>query len=145
MSHLIVTGVDGSETAAAAASRAAELAGALQARLHIVSAYGRLEAETVEVGSDKLLLSNEGEAESTAEAVAAPLREAHPGLEITTGPSEGKPGEALVRVADSLGATMIVVGNKRVQGVSRVFGSIARHVAAHAPCDVYVVNTHQRG
>ena len=41
-------------------------------------------------------------------------------------------------------ADVIVVGNKRVQGVSRILGSIARYVAAHAPCDVYIAHTHQR-
>src|SRR5690606_28369663 len=42
-------------------------------------------------------------------------------------------------------ASLIVVGNKRVQGVAgRVLGSIARDVAAHASCDVYIAHTHTR-
>ena len=70
---------------------------------------------------------------------------AHPGLAVTTAALEGKPGEALVRAADKLGAELIVVGNKRVQGVAgRVLGSIARDVASHASCDVYVAHTHAR-
>ena len=36
---------------------------------------------------------------------------------------------------------MIVVGNRRVQGVSRVLGSIASDVLRRAPCDVLIVNT----
>ena len=36
---------------------------------------------------------------------------------------------------------MIVVGNKRVQGLARVLGSVASAVAQHAPCDVYIAKT----
>jgi nucleotide-binding universal stress UspA family protein len=43
--------------------------------------------------------------------------------------------------ARRLGARIIVVGNRRVQGASRVLGSIASDVAKQAPCDVLIVNT----
>ncbi|GAA3517455.1 universal stress protein [Nocardioides daeguensis] len=141
----IVTGVDGSETASTAAERAAVLARALGARLHVVSAYGKLEQETVKIGSDTMFLSSEKDAEDVAAKVAAALRAAHPDVEITSGAAEGKPGEALVATAEALGAELIVVGNKRVQGIAgRVLGSIARDVAVHASCDVYIAHTHQK-
>ncbi|MCR1782099.1 universal stress protein [Nocardioides carbamazepini] len=141
----IVTGVDGSDTALAAAEKAATLAQALGARLHIVSAFGRYESETVQIGSDTLILSSERDAEEVAAKVANALRGTHPGVEVTTAASDGKPGEALVAAAEQLGAELIVVGNKRVQGIAgRVLGSIARDVAAHASCDVYVAHTHER-
>ena len=38
-------------------------------------------------------------------------------------------------------AELIVVGNRRTQGIGRVLGSVAVSVAAHAPCDVYIVKT----
>ena len=137
MSKIIVTGVDDSGTAAAAARKAAELAAATGSRLHVVSAFGSLEAE-------EILVSNEQEAEQTAHKVLAELHEAFPDLEITHSAAEGRPADALVKVADDLDAQLIVVGNKRVQGIARVLGSIARDVAAHAPCDVYVAHTHNR-
>lgn len=141
----IVTGVDGSQTATAAAERAAVLAGALGARLHVVSAYGKFEQETVKIGSDTMFLSSEKDAEDVAAKVTATLRAAYPDVEITSGAAEGKPGEALVATAEALDAELIVVGNKRVQGIAgRVLGSIARDVAAHASCDVYVAHTHQK-
>jgi nucleotide-binding universal stress UspA family protein len=140
----ILTGVDNSDTAVAAAERAADLAAAIGARLHVISAYGQFEGETLAVGSDQFELSNEDDAGARASGVAAGLRAARPGLEVTTAPAEGKPGEALVRVASEIDADLIVVGNKRVQGITRVFGSIASHVAAHASCDLYIVHTHQR-
>ena len=142
---VVVTGVDGSETAGAAAERAAYLAEALGARLHMVCAYGKFESETVKIGSDTLMLSTENEAEKVAGKAAAIVRAAHPGLEVTTAAAEGKPGEALVNTADARDAELIVGGNKRVQGIAgRVLGSIARDVAAHASCDVYVAHTHTR-
>lgn len=142
MTKTIVCGVDGSETAAAAARTAAELAVALEARLFLVSAYGKLKAETIEVGSDRMLLSNEQEAESTARTVELELRRAFPGLDVSSSPAEGQPAEALVHAAASHEATTIVVGNKRTQGIARVLGSIARDVVAHAPCDVHIAHTH---
>ncbi|TNM37517.1 universal stress protein [Nocardioides albidus] len=144
-SRTIVTGVDGSETATAAAERAAVLAGALGARLHVVSAFGKFESETVRIGSDTLLLSTERDAEEVAAKVTKALQAAHPDVQITSGAAEGKPGDALVATAEALGAELIVVGNKRVQGIAgRVLGSIARDVAARASCDVYVAHTHER-
>jgi nucleotide-binding universal stress UspA family protein len=36
---------------------------------------------------------------------------------------------------------MIVVGNRRMQGLGRLLGSVANDVAHHAPCDVHIVKT----
>ncbi|WP_235737382.1 universal stress protein [Nocardioides alcanivorans] len=142
MTKTIVCGVDGSETAASAARTAAELALGLGAHLHLVSAFGKLKAETIEIGSDRMLLSNEQEAESTARQVEIDLRRDFPALDVSSGPAEGQPGEALVNVATTRDASIIVVGNKRVQGIARVLGSVARDVVTQAPCDVYVAHTH---
>ncbi len=144
MSKIVVTGVDTSETAAAAARKAAGIAVALDARLHVLSAYGDFEAERISVGAEEFLVSNEKTAEGVAFDVFAEIRKEFPGLEITYGPAEGSPADALVKAAEELKADVIVVGNKRVQGLARILGSIARDVAAHAPCDVYIAHTHQR-
>ena len=144
MTKKIVCGIDNSPTAAAAARKAAELAIALDADLHLVSAYGKIESQTVEIGAESVLVSNEMEADRVSGAVAVELRQEFPGLSVQPSSSDGKPGEALVKAAERLDADLIVVGNKRVQGIARVLGSIARDVAAHAPCDLYVAHTHQR-
>jgi nucleotide-binding universal stress UspA family protein len=47
----------------------------------------------------------------------------------------------LVDEAARLNADLIVVGNVRMQGPSRVLGSVGSHVLRHAPCDVLVVKT----
>lgn len=144
MSKIVVTGVDTSPTAAAAARKAAALAAGMGARLHVLSAYGEFEAERINVGAEEFLISNEKTAEGVAFDVFAEIRKEFPDLEITYGPAEGSPGDALVQAAEELNADVIVVGNKRVQGLARILGSIARDVAAHAPCDVYIAHTHQR-
>lgn len=144
MTRIVVTGVDNSETAAIAAQKAASLANDMGARLHVLSAYGTFESERINIGSDEILVSNEQEAEAVARDVFLEIRREFPTLEITFAPGKGSPGEALVNAAEHLDADVIVVGNKRVQGVARVLGSVARDVAAHAHCDVYVAHTHHR-
>jgi nucleotide-binding universal stress UspA family protein len=144
MTKTIVTGVDGSDTAAHAARKAAELAGALGAELYVLSAYGKFEVEKFSSGSEEFVITSEKSARKTADAALVSLRREFPGLAVTAEPSEGKPAAALVRAAERLNADLIVVGNKRVQGLARMLGSIAHEVAGHASCDVYVAYTHQR-
>lgn len=141
MAKVIVVGVDDSETALRAARRAAEVAWALGAELHVLSAYGKFEVDTFTSGEEEVVFTSVSDAERTAGRVIDALRQDLPSLSITSAPSEGKPGEALVKAAERLDAEVIVVGNRRVQGFRRVLGSIARDVTAHATCDVYIVNT----
>ncbi|MGO4435355.1 universal stress protein, partial [Paenarthrobacter sp. RAF9] len=64
-------------------------------------------------------------------------------LEVTYSAARGKPGEALVKEAEMQDARLIVVGNRRMQGLGRVLGSVANTVAHTAPCDVYIAKTDQ--
>ena len=141
MAKVVVAGVDGSDTALRAARRAAEVAWALGAELHVLSAYGKFEVETFTSGEEEVVFTSLNDAARTSSRVIAALRQDFPSLSITSAPSEGKPGEALVKAAERLDADLVVVGNRRVQGLGRVLGSVARDVASRAKCDVYVVNT----
>lgn len=140
----IVTGVDGTETATQAARTAARLAQGLDAVLHVVSAFGRVDKIDVHVEGHDFVLTPEQDAQRIAEEVASLLKEEFTSLDITSASAEGKPADALVRVAEEQEADVIVVGNKRVQGLARVLGSIAADVAHKAPCDVYIAHTHPR-
>ena len=140
MAEIIVVGVDGSGTARKAAEVARDLAGALGARLHVVSAFDTDRTEVFGSGSDRWIVSDAGEAERVAREVAADLAGGE--LKITYAAARGKPAEALVREADRLEARMIVVGNRRMQGLGRVLGSVANSVAHSASCDVYIANTY---
>ena len=41
----------------------------------------------------------------------------------------------------NIDAELIVVGNRRMQGVQRLLGAVANDVVHHADCDVLVVKT----
>lgn len=145
MTVRIVTGVDDTDTATEAARTAARLAVGLDAVLHVISAYGKVDTIDVRAEGKAFVVSPEQDAQTVAETTAGVLREEFPSLTVEPASAEGKPAEALVRVAEELDADVIVVGNRRVQGLARVLGSIASDVTQKAHCDVYVAHTHRRG
>jgi len=133
-----VVGTDGSETAEVAAARAAELARATGGRLHVVCAYQR-GGTVIRAGAEGYTESSLSTAAEIAEQLAARFRSS--GLETTSAVVEGKPADVLLDVARDLDAELIVVGNRRMQGLSRVLGAIANEVVHRAPCDVLLVKT----
>ncbi len=138
--EVVVVGAADTETAALAVERAAELAKALNARLIVVTAYSDSTVDVVGVGSDTFTLSKASEAEAFAERTAAQIGAAH-GIEATGTVGEGKPDDVILEVARQAEATLIVVGNVRMQGPGRLLGSVANGIVHHAPCDVLVVRT----
>ncbi|MCH6470713.1 universal stress protein [Sinomonas terrae] len=141
MSGIIVVGVDGSDTARRAATKALDLAAALNAPLHIVTAYGSDRPEVVGTGSDERVVSDLSFAAKTAQSVAADLTMERSGVDILGTAVRGKPAEALIQYAADSGASLIVVGNRRMQGIGRILGSVANSVAHNAPCDVLIAKT----
>jgi nucleotide-binding universal stress UspA family protein len=139
MSGIIVVGVDGSATARKAAEAARDLAAALGATLHVVSAFDGDRAEVFGTGSNKWLVSDADKAEHVARAVADTLGG---DVRISYAAVSGRPADALIREAISKEARLIVVGNRRMQGIGRVLGSVANSVAHNASCDVYIANTY---
>jgi nucleotide-binding universal stress UspA family protein len=140
----IVTGVDGSDTAKAAADKAAKLAFALGSELVVVCAYEKLEIQEVDTGDQYIEFTTEEEAEAIAKRTLTPLVEAYPGLKSRVVAAKGAPADVLLDTASAVSADIIVVGNKRAQGVARVLGSIASEVTRKAACDVYIAYTHPR-
>ncbi|MCT9625363.1 universal stress protein [Pseudarthrobacter equi] len=139
MSGTIVVGVDGSETARKAAEAARDLATALGATLHVVSAFDADRSGVFGSGSNQWLVSDADKAEHVVRAVADTLGG---DINITYAASRGRPADALIREAISKEARLIVVGNRRMHGIGRVLGSVANSVAHNAPCDVYIANTY---
>ncbi len=139
MANVIIVGVDNGEPAVRAARRAGELAAALGSRLHVVTAVERGSvAEFPDRPGGQLVTSGEM-AEAAAADVVRELEPLVPG--VSTSVLHDKPAAALVTEARRLEAELIVIGNRRAQGVGRVLGSVAGSVVAHAPCDVYIVKT----
>lgn len=134
----IVVGVDRSATARAAAEVAAGLARVHGARLHVVTALTSVRTKAVHgPGGDEFFIDDAEE----ARLHLTELADSWPDLETTVTVGTGKPGDVLVEEADRLGADLIVVGNRRVQSIARVLGTVAYDVARRASCDVYIANT----
>jgi nucleotide-binding universal stress UspA family protein len=142
----IVVGTDGSETATQAVRQAAELAGAVGAKLELVSAYApvsgqRLSEERREAPEDLQWAINPREdVDATLEAAAAIVREA--GVEVNIYARQGDPADAILDVAEEQEADLIVVGNKGMTGAKRfLLGSVPNKVSHHAPCSVLIIRT----
>ena len=134
-----VVGIDGSETASLAAVKAGDLALKAGGSVHVVCAYSGRDASTIQVGSDSFTVSSLTTAEQIAEQQASAFRAQ--GIDATSAAVDGKPGDVLIQEAERTSADVIVVGNRRMQGVKRVLGAVANDVAHHAPCDVLIVKT----
>jgi nucleotide-binding universal stress UspA family protein len=136
----IIVGVDGSETAGMAAVAAAEMANAFDRPLHIVMSMTRNTTQEIHGGgSERWHVDSIGVAEDLLTSLARTLKTTGP---VTHAVVLSSPADALCEEASRLNASVIVVGNKRVQGASRVLGSIAGDVAKRAPCNVLIVHTH---
>ena len=133
----IVVGVDRSETAQRAAERAAVLAADLGADLHLVMCADRTKGVQMSVGSDTFHSDWLSSAQEFLREVGRKL----PHESVTSSVSDDDPATAIVDEANRLDAQLIVVGNRRVQGLARVLGSVAGDVMKRAECDVYVANT----
>lgn len=139
MADVIVVGVDGNKRADRAAAAAARLAHATGSALHVVCAYTREQSTEVTIGDGTHVVSIAEESADIAARSAARLGEV--GTSVTSAAVQGRPADVLLGEADRLEASVIVVGNKRIQGIARVLGSVSAAVAHHAACDVYIVNT----
>jgi nucleotide-binding universal stress UspA family protein len=133
----IVVGVDRSETAHRAAERAAGIAAALGEPLHLVMAVKDGASHDVQVGGDSFHVDWVTEATQFLDNMRHELKAPDAGTSL----GEGKPADALCEEAERIGASMIVVGNRRVKGAARVLGAVATDVVRHAPCDVLIVDT----
>ena len=133
----IIVGVDESDTARRAAETAAKLAKACGFNLHVVTCQQRGRTQEVGVGGDRWHIDPHADAEMFLHDLVRSL--GHD--KFSTAVLTGDPATGMVNEAERLKASMIVVGNRRVQGMSRVLGSIAGDVLKHAPCDVLIANT----
>jgi nucleotide-binding universal stress UspA family protein len=140
-------GTDGSETATEAVRQATALARSLGggARLHLVSAYRPL--ESMYVGPDVVataglaaLVDPRAEARSVVEEAAAKAQAEGVDAEVYVWP--GDAASAIIDVATTAKADLIVVGSRGMSGAARfLLGSVPNKVSHHAPCNVMIVRT----
>ena len=121
MYERILVGTDGSKTAAKAVERAVAVAASTGASLTILSA-ARLHK---------------------GEATVAAAKELHAGSGVTiaTKVVDADPVVALVDEARDGGFDLLVMGNKGMVGLSRIFGSVPAKVSHHLPCSLLIVKT----
>jgi nucleotide-binding universal stress UspA family protein len=142
----IVVGTDGSETAGEAVRQATDLAKAVGAKIHLVSAFEpignqRLREERTQAPDDLQWMINEREdVEATLRKAAETLSEA--GVDVETFARQGDPADAILDVAEEQNADLIIVGNKGMTGAKRfLLGSVPNKVSHHAPCSVMIIRT----
>jgi nucleotide-binding universal stress UspA family protein len=141
----IVAGTDGSATAERAVDKAVELAQALGAKVHLVSAYSsvssgaRMAAAAMTVPG----VVDDGHARRAAQEIVdrTSARLERQGVRIATHVCDGEPAEMLLTVAADEHAQMIVVGNRGMAGARRLLGSVPNRVSHHAQCGVLIVPT----
>ena len=146
MFQSIVVGTDGSETAGEAVREAIELAKAVGGSIDLVSAFEpvpnqRLREESRQAPEDLQWMVNPREdVDNTLSEAADAVREA--GVDAQTYARQGDPADAILDVAEEVGADLIVVGNKGMTGAKRfLLGSVPNKVSHHAPCSVLIIRT----
>jgi nucleotide-binding universal stress UspA family protein len=138
MGDAIVVGTDGSETAKRAVAEAARLAKALDADLHVVSAYEPLRGVR-SAGGEEIGPLPDAIVDSTLAQAAAVVRLTE--VSVQTHAVRKDPADALIEVAGQVGATMIIVGNQGMHGAKRMLGSVPNSVSHKARCNVLIVAT----
>ncbi|MHB8573408.1 MAG: universal stress protein [Candidatus Dormibacteria bacterium] len=144
----IVTGTDGSDTAAAAVDCAIDLATSGRSELHLVS-VAREPTATLMPGDPTVIAeayAEEGWRQAAGQELQAILDSAAAkatarGLTPVLHVLFGEPADAIMDLAESLGADAIVVGNGGMTGARRFLGSVPNKISHHAPCTVVIVKT----
>jgi nucleotide-binding universal stress UspA family protein len=146
MFKTIVVGTDGSGTAQAALQQAIALARQTDATLHVVSAYAPVVSSPMLAAAGELgaaamqTRALEDERTATEARLAALQAELNSeGVKADIYPIAGNAAEAIVSVAETAGADLIIVGSRGMH--RRVLGSVPNTVAHHAPCHVMIIKT----
>ncbi|MCC5953208.1 MAG: universal stress protein [Acidimicrobiia bacterium] len=139
----IVLGYDGSPMAERALEAVIRLADE-DSTVHVVTASAPLSDKTrrqlVDLPEDlRINFDPHLEAEATLAKGVATLTDA--GLGVESHLMVGDPGGAILDVAESVDADLVVVGSRAMSRVARfVRGSVSARVAAHAPHSVLVIH-----
>ena len=141
----IVVGTDGSGTASVAVALATELASQHNAVLHLVNAYKVPSVGPGLVpGAPVVAFDEATSAEAlrdTSMAVLADAAKTTGSVKVEVHSRRGNAADAVVKVADAVGADLIVVGSKGMRGARRMIGSVPNSIAHRASCHVLIAKT----
>jgi nucleotide-binding universal stress UspA family protein len=136
----VVAGTDGSPNAEAAVRRAADIAKADGAVLHLVTAFpdAPTYSETIASSAKRDRIDLREVAEGVLSRTAEELR--GEGLEVVTDAREGDPAQVILDVAREQDADLVVIGAHGLTGIRRfLLGSVASKLAHHADCSLMIV------
>jgi nucleotide-binding universal stress UspA family protein len=145
----IVVGVNPVDSAQRAAKEAIALAEAVGADLHLVCAYAPEPVAPLSsmVAGAALATATQPQPAPRPDATRAHVENFLSGLARSTSVTThrhvlpGDPAESILQVCGEVGADLVVVGNKGMQGARRVLGSVPNTVSHQAPCSVLIVST----
>lgn len=132
----ILVGLDGSDMSARAVVQAATYAKAFGAEVVAAHAVGLM---TVIDGEHLPSRDCRDEIDAAVQRWAQPLRDA--GVEYRTVCEDGPPGLVMLRLIESNGADLVVVGTRGIgsaEGV--VLGSTSYHLVQHSPVPVLITH-----
>jgi nucleotide-binding universal stress UspA family protein len=140
----IVVGTDGSDSAKLAVLEAVRLAKALDAELHVVSGFEPVRDARVKGAPEGAAQVWQplpyDQVDATLSEAAAAVRTSN--VAVSTHAVQKDPVDALLEVAEKVGASLIVVGNKGMHGAKRfVLGNVPNKVSHRAMCNVLIVVT----
>ncbi len=144
MYKVIVVGTDGSERANIAVREAlslAKLTGAKVHGVHVIRPVLAAGAVQLDAGAAALINADRQEESSRIHQDLLALA-AEYGVAAVMETFDGDPADALIKVAESNDADLVVVGNRGMSGVKRyVLGSVPNRVSHHCPCSLLIVDT----
>lgn len=137
----ILLAYDNSKFADKAKVRAALLAKKLNAELTIISvvpdfsfSIGEISQEYYDAFYDATLKQIKQFLHDATESLKAE------GIPVTSVLAKGDPAAKILETAESMDASIIILGSRGAHGVERFFlGSVSTKVAIHAKCDVFIV------
>ena len=140
----VVVGTDGSDSSMRAVERAGQLASGPDAKLIVASAY-------IPAGEDTRaadMLKDEGYKLTGNAPIYELLRDARDrakaagATHVEERAVQGAPVDALVELAEEVGADLLVVGNVGLNTIAgRLLGSVPANVARRSKTDVLIVHT----
>jgi nucleotide-binding universal stress UspA family protein len=129
----VVIGYDPSDRAERAFETGVELAGALGAAVHLVTAFSDGPKGATEITPQRRHAEQMLDKAATRVTASA--------AEVRCHAIPGRPADVVVQVATETSADVVVIGNRGAQGSKRALGSVASAIVGHAPCSVLVVKT----
>lgn len=138
MYERIVVGTDGSEGSQHAVEHAARLAELTGAELHVVQGCGT-PVFVNPYGGDTTGVHLPDLMHAVAESLAPVTEQLESrGISVQTHVLPEGGADAVLGLATSISADLIVVGNRGMTGVRRLLGSVPSTVAHHAHCSVLI-------